>query len=185
MYGNIYSPVSAGVHSRVFLHSVETGVYTFMDHRPIYITKEGYQELEKELDYLKHVRRKQIAERLHNALAEGELIENAELEDARREQSFVEGRIQTIQRQLSQAIIIEGGSEEGVVTIGSRVTVTEEGSEFPEVYQVVGSAEASPKNGKISNESPLGRALLGKQIGDKAVVEAPDGNIVFEILAVA
>jgi transcription elongation factor GreA len=185
MYGNICSPVSAGVHSRVFLHSVETGVNTFMDHRPIYITKEGYQELEKELDYLKHVRRKQIAERLHNALAEGELIENAELEDARREQSFVEGRIQTIQRQLSQAIIIEGGSEEGVVTIGSRVTVTEEGSEFPEVYQVVGSAEASPKNGKISNESPLGRALLGKQIGDKAVVEAPDGNIVFEILAVA
>ncbi len=156
-----------------------------MDQRPIYITAEGYAELENELDYLKSVRRKEIAQRLHNALAEGELIENAELEDARREQSFVEGRIQTIQRQLSQATIIQGGSEEGVVTIGSRVTVNEEGSAFPEEYQVVGSAEASPKNGKISNESPLGQALLGKAVGDKAVVKAPDGNIVFEILAVA
>ncbi|MGC9398950.1 MAG: transcription elongation factor GreA [Anaerolineae bacterium] len=155
-----------------------------MDQRPIYITKDGYEELEKELEYLKNVRRKQIAERLHNALTEGDLLENAELEDARREQSFVEGRIQTLQRQLSQAIIIEGGSPGGTVTLGSRVTVMEEGSSFPEVYQVVGSAEASPKDGKISNESPLGQALLGKQIGDKAVVKAPDGPIVFEILAV-
>jgi transcription elongation factor GreA len=155
-----------------------------MNHRPVYITKEGYKELEKELDHLINVRRKQIAKRLHDALAEGELIENAELEDARREQSFVEGRIQTIQRQLAQATIIEGGSKEGIVTVGSRVTVTEEGTTFPEVYQVVGSAEASPKKGRISNESPLGQALLGKQIGDKAIVKAPDGNIVFEIIAV-
>ncbi len=155
-----------------------------MNDRPVYITEEGYAELEKQLAYLRTERRKQIAERLHAALEEGELIENAELEDARREQSFVEGRIKTIERQLSNAILIEGGSKEGVVSVGSRVTIAEEGTDDREVYHLVGSAEANPRRGKISNESPLGQALMGKQVGEAAVVKAPDGDIVFEIVAV-
>lgn len=154
-----------------------------MNKRPVYLTREGYDTLEKELSYLKTVRRQEVAKRLHAALAEGELIENAELEDARREQAFVEGRILTLEEQLRNAAIIEEKNKRsGVVTVGSHVTVQEEGETTPEEYHVVGSAEADPTKGKISNESPLGKVLIGKGIGDKAVVHAPDGNIVFKIV---
>ncbi len=157
-----------------------------MSERPVYLTPEGYQQLLEELDYLKTVQRQKVAQRLHDALAEGELIENAELEDARREQAFVEGRIYALEGQVRNAIIIEPNqAAKGVVAIGSRVTVLEEGVDTPEVYQMVGSAEASPKEGKISNESPLGKVLLGKRVGDKAIVRAPDGDIVFKILEIA
>jgi len=157
-----------------------------MSEHPVYLTEEGYQQLQEELQHLKTTRRQQLAERLHAALAEGELIENAELEDARREQSFLENRIYAVEQQLRNAVIIEKDNHaaEGVVTIGSHVTVVEEGMEAPEIYHMVGSAEAAPREGKISNESPLGAALLGKKIGEKAVVRAPDGDIVFNILAI-
>lgn len=155
-----------------------------MSNRPVYLTPEGQAALEEELNYLKTVRRQEVANRLHEALGEGELIENAELEDARREQSFVEGRILTLEEQLRNAIIIETNKSDGVVGVGNHVTVQEHGVDEPEEYHVVGSAEADPARGKISNESPLGQALLGKRIGDKAVVQAPDGDIVFDILAV-
>ena len=155
-----------------------------MSNRPVYLTPEGREALDQELNYLKTVRRQEVANRLHEALGEGELIENAELEDARREQSFVEGRILALEEQLRKAIIIEGGQSDGVVGVGSHVTVQEHGVDAPEEYHVVGSAEADPARGRISNESPLGRALLGKHVGDKAVVQAPDGDIVFDILAV-
>jgi transcription elongation factor GreA len=155
-----------------------------MSNRPVYLTPEGQETLEQELNYLKTVRRQEVANRLHEALGEGELIENAELEDARREQSFVEGRILTLEEQLRNAIIIEASHSDGVVGVGSYVTVQEHGIDASEEYHVVGSAEADPAHGKISNESPLGKALLGKRIGEKAVVQAPDGDIVFDILAV-
>jgi transcription elongation factor GreA len=155
-----------------------------MSNRPVYLTPEGREALEQELNFLKTVRRQEVANRLHEALGEGELIENAELEDARREQSFVEGRILTLEEQLRKAIIIEGDHPSGVVSVGSYVTVQEHDVNEPEEYHVVGSAEADPAHGKISNESPLGKALLGKRIGDRAVVQAPDGDIVFDILAV-
>ena len=155
-----------------------------MSNRPVYLTPEGQEALEQELNYLKTVRRQEVANRLHEALGEGELIENAELEDARREQSFVEGRILTLEEQLRKAIIIEGNHPSGMVGVGSYVTVQERDADEPEEYHVVGSAEADPARGKISNESPLGRALLGKHVGDKAVVQAPDGDIVFDILSV-
>ncbi len=156
-----------------------------MSNRPVYLTPEGYEALEQELSYLKTVRRQELAQRLHEALGEGELIENAELEDARREQSFVEGRILTLEEQLRKAIIIaETNKSRGVVSVGSRVTIQEYGYDAPENYYVVGSAEADPAHGRISNESPLGKALLGKRKGDKAVVQAPDGDLVFEILTV-
>ncbi len=157
-----------------------------MSERPVYLTQEGYQQLVEELNQLRTVQRQKVAQRLHDALAEGELIENAELEDARREQAFVEGRIFTLEQQLRNAIIIEQNQPAaGIVNIGSRITVLEQGATTPEEYHMVGSAEASPKEGKISNESPLGKVLLGKRVGDKAVVRAPDGDIVFEILEIA
>ncbi len=155
-----------------------------MSRSPVYLTQEGYEALETELQHLKTVRRQEVANRLHAALGEGELIENAELEDARREQSFVEGRILSLEEQLRKAVIIEKVKSNGTVTVGSYVTVQEENFDSPEKYHVVGSAEAAPAQGKISNESPLGKALLGKQVGEKATVQAPAGDIVFEILAI-
>lgn len=158
-----------------------------MSSRPIvYLTAEGYQALEEELDYLKTTRRQEVADRLHNALGEGELIENAELEEARREQSFVEGRILELEEKLRKAkIITKGNTDSGKVGLGNTVKVREEGETMEEEYLVVGSEEADPTKGKISNESPLGAALLGKKVGEKAVVRAPDGNIVFEVVAIA
>lgn len=156
-----------------------------MSERPVYLTREGLAQLQAELEELRTVRRQKVAQRLHDALAEGELIENAELEDARREQAFVEGRIFTLEQMLHSVILIdEMAAKEGYVSVGSYVTIQEEGTTTPEEYQVVGSAEAAPTQGKISNESPLGRALLGKRVGEQAVVRAPDGDIVFRILAV-
>lgn len=151
----------------------------------VYLTPEGYQALEEELEYLKTVRRQEVADRLHNALSEGELLENAELEEARREQSFVEGRILDLEESLRKAHLIVKSQKNGdIVTIGSTVTVREEGSPEDEEYFVVGSTEADPSKGRISNESPLGQALIGKRIGDKAVVRAPAGDIVFKIVAI-
>ncbi len=192
----IYEPVSVPLHSRVFcvlmaFITVSTSNdqwrnRTVMSERPVYLTEQGYQQLAEELNQLKTVQRPKVAQRLHDALAEGELIENAELEDARREQAFIEGRIYVLEQQLRNATIIEANQPSaGVVTIGSHVTVLEEGASQPEVYHMVGSAEASPKEGKISNESPLGKVLLGKRVGQKAIVRAPDGDIVFEILEIA
>ena len=156
-----------------------------MSEREMYVTSEGYKALEEELTFLKGARRQEVARRLHDALGEGELIENAELEDARREQSFVEGRIITLEEQLRNAVIIdEQKRPKGVVVVGSTVTVQEDGAATQESYFVVGSAEADPRNGKISNESPLGKALLGKRIGQKAVVRAPHGDIVFTVVSI-
>ena len=156
-----------------------------MSNRPVYLTPEGHEALEQELAHLKTTRRQKVADRLHAALAEGELIENAELEDARREQAFVEGRILSLEEQLRKAVIIEKTpSNNGVIGVGNHVTVQEVGTDSPEEYFVVGSAEADPAKGRISNESPLGKALLGKRKGEKAIVQAPAGNIVFEVLTI-
>jgi transcription elongation factor GreA len=131
------------------------------------------------------VRRKEVAERLHNALGEGELIENAELEEARREQAFLEGRILELEEQLRKAhIIAKSDNNAGEVGLGNTIKIREDGQDYEEEYLVVGSAEADPRQGKISNESPLGHALMGKRVGDKAIVRAPDGDIVFEIIAI-
>lgn len=149
-----------------------------------FLTREGLKKLEEELEYLRTVRRAQVAERLHNAQEDGELIENAEYEDAKNEQAFVEGRILTLEAMLSNAVIIQDEDHHGVVGLGSRVTIKESGGGKPEVYQLVGAAEANPKEGRISNESPLGRALLGRRIGEEIKVNAPAGTLVFRIIAV-
>ena len=155
-----------------------------MSNAPVYLTPNGYAALEEELHNLKTIRRQEVANRLHAALSEGELIENAELEDARREQSFLEGRILALEEQLRKAVMIENPGSNGIIGLGCYVTVQEEGYNDTEKYYVVGSAEADPIHGKISNESPLGQALLGKRVGDNAVVQAPDGPIVFKIVAI-
>jgi len=152
--------------------------------RPTFLTQKGYQKLEQELDHLRTVRRQEIAQRLHDALEEGELIENAELEDARNEQSFVEGRILALENMLRNAVIIEEEGPREKVGLGSRVTVREGSSGPLETYHIVGSAEADPANGLISNESPLGRALMGRKVGEQAEVDAPDGVLVFEIMGI-
>jgi transcription elongation factor GreA len=155
-----------------------------MKEEKTYLTKQGYEELEEELDYLRTVRRKEIARRLELALEEGPLLENAELEDARNEQAFVEGRILMLERTLGNAVIIEeieGPHEE--VELGSHVTITE-GNGSPETYRIVGSTEADPTKGLISNASPLGRAMMGCKIGDSVTVEAPGGTLEFKIVGI-
>jgi transcription elongation factor GreA len=154
-----------------------------MSNQPTFLTREGHAKLEQELNHLRTVRRQEVAQRLHQALAEGDILENAELEDARNEQAFVEGRVLTLETMLGNAVIIEEGGPRETVGLGSRVTVVE-GAGPPETYHVVGSAEADPTKGLISNESPLGRAMMGRKIGEQAVVNAPDGVLVFEIVGI-
>jgi transcription elongation factor GreA len=145
-----------------------------------FLTRNGYERLEQELQHLRTVRRQQVARRLHEALEEGDILENAELEDARNEQAFVEGRILTLENLLGSAVIIENEGPRETVGVGSQVTVVE-GDAPPETYHIVGSTEADPANGYISNESPLGRALMGLKAGDTATVNAPDGVLAFVI----
>lgn len=148
-----------------------------------FLTKEGYQKLQEELEYLRTVKRKEVADRLHEALEGGELIENAEYEAAKNEQAFVEGRIQELEVLLASARIIEEGGDKNTVQLGSRVTIQEEGFE-PETYVIVGAAEANPREGRISNESPIGKAILNHRVGDVVTVDAPAGTYKVKILKI-
>ncbi len=142
-----------------------------------FLTREGYNKLQEELDFLRTVKREEIAQRLHEAMDGGELIDNAEYEAAKNEQAFVEGRIKELDILLATARVIdEAEVSKDAVVVGSKVTIREEGSKTDEQYLIVGAAEANPVEGRISNESPLGKALLGRKAGDKVVVEAPDGS---------
>jgi transcription elongation factor GreA len=148
-----------------------------------YLTKEGYERLQNELEYLRTEKRIQVAARLREALEDGELIENAELEAAKNEQSFVEGRIKELEILLSNAHLIEENASTDIIQVGSKVKVQEAGAD-PEEYIIVGAAEADPRLGRISNESPLGKALINHTAGDKVKVEAPCGKFEIEILSV-
>ncbi len=151
-----------------------------------YLTPEGLQKLSAELEHLRTVRRAEVAMRLHEAMTEGDIEENPEYEDAKNEQAFVEGRILTIENILNHAVLIEHNSKTppNEVRLGSKITVTEVGTKDQEHYIVVGSAEADPANGKISNESPLGKSLLGHKLNDVIDVQAPGGVIKFKITKV-
>lgn len=148
---------------------------------PSFLTRQGYQKLQEELDYLRTIKRQEVAERLHEAMEGGELIEDAEYEAAKNEQAFVEGRIQELEILLANARVIESTEKSEIAQIGAHVTIQEEGNE-PETYTIVGPAEASPREGRISNESPLGKALMEHRAGDKVRVEAPAGT--FHVLIV-
>lgn len=148
-----------------------------------YLTKEGMQALEERLEEFINVKRPEVAARLKRALEDGgELTENTEYEDAKNEQAFIEAEIARMTLILRNARLIdEENLSHDTVQIGSRVVVVEMGTKEQEEYQVVGSAEANPIVGKISDESPLGKALLGKKVGDKVTVHAPAGDTVFTI----
>jgi transcription elongation factor GreA len=149
-----------------------------------YLTKEGFQKLQDELDYLRSTKRKEVANRLHEAMEGGELIENAEYEAAKNEQAFVEGRIQELEIILASAKIIDDSAahqDPNIVQVGDTVTIQESGGS-PEVYTIVGAAEADPRSGKISNESPIGKALLNHRPGDVVTVDAPGGSFKVKIL---
>ena len=148
-----------------------------------FLTEEGLKKLEHELEFLRTSKRAEIAERLHQAMEDGELIENAEYEAAKNEQAFVEGRILTLETMLNSAVIIKGDGPQGQVHLGSTVTVQEEGGS-PEKYQLVGAAEADPRHGRISNESPLGKALMGRKAGDEIKVTAPAGVLTFTVVEI-
>ncbi|MGQ9627845.1 MAG: transcription elongation factor GreA [Anaerolineae bacterium] len=153
-----------------------------MTEKTIFLTEEGKKKLESELEYLRTVRRLEVAERIHAAKEGGDIMENAGYEDAKNEQAFLEGRIRTLEYILQNAVLIDESTSTDVVDLGSRVTVLEEGNEQPENYFIVGSAEVDPASGRISNESPLGRALLGHRVGDTVTVKTPGGSLRFQIL---
>jgi transcription elongation factor GreA len=148
-----------------------------------YISEEGLAKLRAELEDLVNVRRGEIAQRIHDAKEHGDLAENAEYEDAKNEQAFVEGQIQRLEALVKNATIIDGNHGTDHVQIGSTVKV--DGSDGKEVFTIVGSTEASPREGKISNESPVGRALLGKHKGESVVVHVPAGDFSYKILDIS
>jgi transcription elongation factor GreA len=154
-----------------------------MTQQETFLTREGFQKLEEELDYLKNVRRPEVAEAIHDAKMDGDVSENAGYDEAKRQQAFLEGRIMTVESMLKNAVIIETNGPSDTVNLGSRVTVQEEGYE-PETYVIVGSAEADPGGGRISNESPLGKALLGRRVGDRIEFKAPAGTVEMEVLRI-
>jgi transcription elongation factor GreA len=146
-----------------------------MDERPVLITKDGLRQLEAELDELVQVRRPEIAERIRQAREFGDIAENAEYTEAKNDQSLLEGRILTLETMVRNAVVIEDEPREaGIAAVGASVTVsTEDGDE---TYVIVGPAEADPLKGRISNESPLGRALLGHRAGDEVEWTSPSGT---------
>jgi transcription elongation factor GreA len=154
-----------------------------MDTKKIYLTKEGLDELKKEFDQLTKVKRPDILERVSQARSMGDLSENAEYVAAREELSFIDGRIDELEELIKQAVLIQETHSKGLVKLGSTVEVTIKGKK--EVFTVVGEWEADPHDKKISHESPLGKALLGKKVGETIEVEAPAGVVVYTIASVS
>lgn len=149
-----------------------------------YLTLEKKELLEDELKMLQTVRRKEIADALEYAKSLGDLSENAEYHQAREDQANCEDRITHIEQILKNAVIMEGHTS-GVVTVGATVTVLKKGEKAEKTFALVGSEEADSVSGKISNESPLGQALLGKKKGDKVTVHAPKGEVEYSIVSIA
>jgi transcription elongation factor GreA len=156
-----------------------------MENDKVYLTHEGKEKLRKELDYLTNEKRPALADRLRHAIQQGDLSENADYQTAKEEQGFLEGRIRELESMLLDAVIIDQGMvSKDQVGLGNQVTVTEEGEDDPETFFIVGAPEADPANGRISNESPLGQALLDRKVGERVMVRAPAGEIVFVIRAI-
>ena len=153
-----------------------------MADKKVMLTEDGYNKLVEKLNYLKSVRRIEVAERLKAAIALGDLSENSEYDDAKNEQAFLEGEIQELEAKIRNSDIIKAGSGD-VVQMGSKVVVldVEFAEDGPQTFMIVGSTEADPDEGKISNESPLGQALLGQKKGAVVDVHAPAGVIKYEI----
>ena len=153
-----------------------------MTDKTVFLTEEGLKKLEEELHYLETEKRAEVAARIQSAKEEGDISENAEYDDAKHEQAFVEGRIMTVRAMIRNSQIIEDNGPTDEVRLGSHVTVLEEGLDEPELYHIVGSAEVDPVNGRVSNESPIGRALMGQRVGATVSYQAPAGEIKLTIL---
>lgn len=153
-----------------------------MDVKKIYLTKEGLEELKSELNELKNNRRPIVLDRVSQARSMGDLSENAEYSAAREELSFIDGRIEELEELLKQVVIIETAVKNSTIALGSKVTLGVKGKQ--EIFTVVGEWEADPMNKKISHESPLGKALLGKKVGERVEVEAPAGKILYTVVSV-
>jgi transcription elongation factor GreA len=152
--------------------------------REYYLTEEGLEKLRAELVELKGPQRTELAKRLRTAIQQGDLSENADYSKAKEDQAFLEGRIQELQTMISNAVIIsDAGSADGVVALGSKITIKEDGRD-PITYFMVGAQEASPREGKISNESPIGQALLGHKAGEIVAVQTPAGELQLTIQSV-
>lgn len=151
--------------------------------QPNYLTPEGEEKLKAELKELTGPRRDELAQRLRAAIQMGDLSENADYHKAKEDQGFLEGRIQEIEAILRNSVLIEKTKSTGIVTIGSTVTIQEDNFD-PETYYLVGPTEADPRQGKISHESPIGKALMDKKVGDVAEAETPGGKIKFKIIKI-
>jgi len=155
------------------------------DERPtVYLTPQGVEQLREEMEHLVQVKRPALAERLRHAIQQGDLSENADYITAKEEQGFLEGRILQIDATLRRAIVVDRPEDHDTVALGHKVTAVEAGTDFAETYYLVGSAEADPTNGKVSCDSPMGQALMGRSVGDRITVRAPAGDIEFEITAI-
>lgn len=150
----------------------------------VYVTEEGLQDLKDELDLLVNVKREEISYKLEKAIAQGDLKENADYHAAKEEQGFIEGRIKDLEDALRRAKVIEDVGPSDIVRVGSTVTVYDEEFEEEEQYYIVGPREADPGNGRISNESPYGKALLGAQKGQYVTVETPGGQVQLKVLRI-
>lgn len=152
----------------------------------IYVTEEGLEKIKSELEYLKNERRAEISDRLELAISHGDLSENADYAYAKQEQAFVEGRIKDLEDSLRRAQIIDHDGRNDKVRVGSTVTLAEQGFEDEEeTYHIVGVHEADPANGRISNESPIGKALLGAKKGQTVTVDAPAGQMRFIVKSIS
>lgn len=153
--------------------------------KTVYLTREGFAKAEEELSHLRTVRRHEVAERIRKAKEFTNTVDNAEYDDAKNEQSFVEGKVQSLERLLANAVVIdEKAAPSDYVRIGSHVAVVDSDG-VEEAYVIVGSAEADPQQGRISNESPIGGTLLGKKAGDTVSVMAPGGTFDLVIKSVS
>ena len=150
----------------------------------VLVTKEGLKKLQEELDELKNVRRREVAARIKEAISYGDLSENSEYEEAKNEQAFVEGRIIELEDKLKHAKLISDKHKSQGVELGSSIKLQNLNTKEEETYTIVGSTEADPFEGKISNESPVGMAVLDKNKGDEVVVKAPMGEVKYKILEV-
>jgi len=154
------------------------------DAHTTYLTSEGIKKLQEELDYLVNVRRPEVAQQIADAKADGDLSENAGYDEAKNTQAFVEGRILTIKGLLSNAVVIKENGSKDTVDVGNKVTIRDLEYGDQSTYTIVGSAEVDPGNGRISLRSPIGRALMGHQKGDRVEVQTPSGPVQFELLAI-
>jgi len=146
------------------------------------LTKEGLSKLQEELDYLQNTKKHQVADRIKLAKEFGDLSENAEYQEAKEEQAFVEGKILELQHLIKTAVLADENKKAGVVGVGTEVSVDKEGQQ--QRFFIVGSTEADPANSRISLESPLGGALLGKAVGDEVEVKLPAGKVIYKILSI-